>query len=350
MIPLIIGILGFLVAIAGNLVSSWIEKQFLIGNFSVGKLVIIILLALLLLISIEKLHFANFQKLRNWLVNIRDTIFSLMRNLFYLLSSFRLSLPKELRTTIIYIVPFVVGMYTASIITDGKTYGTFFELRTWRLFLIDHWILPLLFFTFLVGLLSAKYDKYIAYRKMLLYDSLPWIYHAIGFNTLEKDDVRCTIWVPTQQNSDIRNQRIIQLVDFYPRVSKLPANNTLRRNRRVDGELKIVPNESDKFTSGIVGMAAKGFYQDGKSYIIWDSLKSIDANADIRVTKMYPCNQGNQILTDRRAFLVYTMTVSDGSELLGFLYFDSRNPRTFTKKRIHMIEHYLPQIAMRLVS
>ena len=185
--------------------------------------------------------------------------------------------------------------------------------------------------------------------------ALKRLYKDLGFLGDKDRDVRCTIWTPIDSKTHIEKMKLLQVVDYYPRIQKDHGSNTeFRKNHlkgRVRKAMRKVPGTKEKhWTFGLIGLCACESVENGKMFKYSLDLKETDDIVTILTGDWhYNKAEARRATQDRKSYLVISLMNAEESDLLGISLMDASKPGVFTGDITQKIEEALPHIADALL-
>jgi hypothetical protein len=205
----------------------------------------------------------------------------------------------------------------------------------------------------LVGFWAKKKQdtqQELAYRPAEIYDWIAWMYKETGIGELfinaegdDPHDIRCTLFMRYKSS----HSRLVQVCDYYPSSSFPVYRFGIKEERKKDHgkanrTYRITNRKGEAI--GVLGYFVEKYLHeknhapaDWKKKIYTTYLtqaKAYDRASFIDITMKrfhYPAFFARQISDNRKSYYCIAIT-TQAQELLGVLYFDSCDERTFTTK------------------
>jgi hypothetical protein len=191
-----------------------------------------------------------------------------------------------------------------------------------------------------------------------IYYILKRFYNEQGFIVDSLDDVRVTIWTPLSSKVKLEKMRLLQVVDYYPRIHNSPDTNNNIRINHSRGRIRRVlrkASELDPKATGWVyfGLIGKCAYESVNRCEMSTHSISIDHTDEIVNVFLkewhYNKAEARRATKDRKSYLVISLMNKDETDLLGILYLDAGKSGVFSENMKKKITESLPRIADALL-
>jgi len=184
---------------------------------------------------------------------------------------------------------------------------------------------------------------------------LKWLYESLDIDQDVNKDIRCTIWIPVKGVFQADPIWLLQAVDYFPIHSQLSDRRNYRKNGRRFRMFKVARKENNTLRPvGILGRATIDSVTKSESNIYHESFTSQKPFIEHMVSNWNFTNfQAERLTKDRKSYLCFAMTDHTKSELLGIIYFDSRQTRAFdiySSNIVPLTEAMLPLFANIITS
>ena len=207
----------------------------------------------------------------------------------------------------------------------------------------------------IVGYVLLRFYNHKDKKSKELHNVLKWLCESLDTQQDTDKDIRCTIWIPVGRMSQGSPVRLLQAVDYFPKHSPLPDRRNFHKNGNRFRVFKVATKEDSTLKPiGVLGKAAFDSIIRSEPNIYHESFTSQKPFIEHMVNNWnFTRFQAERLTQDRKSYLCFAMTNRDRNELLGIIYFDSRQTHALdvnSNNIVPMTEAMLPLFANIITS
>ncbi len=256
--------------------------------------------------------------------------------------------------TLTFLMPILFGSLAGKAYEDIFLKPTTQNIWNWAVW-SPHWIILVIVTLWSIGYLLLRFFNFKDKRSNELRNVLKWLCESLNIGQDVEKDIRCTIWIPVGRISKEAPIYLLQAVDYYPRHSRLIDRKNFRRNGRRFRMFKVASKEESTLKPiGILGRVTIDSITKAGPNIYHEAFTSQKRFVDHMVNNWnFTQFQAERLTKDRKSYLCFAMTDRSKNELLGIIYFDSRQTHALDENSSNIIpltEAMLPLFASIITS
>lgn len=257
-----------------------------------------------------------------------------------------------LRWLFFTIPPFFIGGY-ADFVFQQHLHGiNIFKLD----FLLPLWPFIPCSILFILGTIwrvaKSRSDIYTS----SVYNTIKWLYHDLGFESMNEADVRCTVWTPMNSKVDPHAMKLVQLIDYYPPYENGSFEPLEFRKNKTKGRIRQVARIDHRNAKilpiGILGSCAFLSIRNHEPKIMFDRIRDGEDFEAHMIKTNFTKYGAKRLNHERKSYMCVPLMDTTKTDIIGLIYMDSKSDSTFLNENgiKSSIEPYLRMVAEVIIK